>query len=230
MIPQAQLRFTPYAWAKLECIRDLGDTEVGGFGIASDDDPMCIVDIALIKQQCTGSTVEFDDIGVADYFDDCIDAELHPEQFGRVWIHTHPYGCHKPSMTDEKTFEKCFGGCDWAVMYILSKDGTDYCALQYNKIPSHRVELRRAVIDFSIPFQQSEYAMWKEEYDEMVTKKVIVPTVKIDKKDKWVGGQSMFGRFCKDRIAEDIHYGMTEDELETISYDWLEQEMIKGKA
>jgi hypothetical protein len=64
----------------------------------------------------------------------------------------------------------------------------------------------------------------------MVTKKVIAPTVKVDKKDKWVGGQSMFGRFCKDRIAEDIHYGMTEDELETISYDWLEQEMIKGKA
>ncbi|TWU40156.1 hypothetical protein Q31b_35010 [Novipirellula aureliae] len=29
-----RLRFTPYAWAKLLCLRDAGPSEVGGFGIS----------------------------------------------------------------------------------------------------------------------------------------------------------------------------------------------------
>ena len=36
------LRFTPYAWAKLVFLRDLGPAEVGGFGISADDDLLLI--------------------------------------------------------------------------------------------------------------------------------------------------------------------------------------------
>ena len=68
--PVARLRFTAYAWAKLEYLRDLGSTEVGGFGIANAGDPLLITDICLIKQTCSGASVEFDDVDVADFFDE----------------------------------------------------------------------------------------------------------------------------------------------------------------
>jgi hypothetical protein len=61
-----KLRFTPYAWAKLRFLRDVGDTEVGGFGISHVDDLLLIEDFQLVKQTCTPVTVEFDDIAVAD--------------------------------------------------------------------------------------------------------------------------------------------------------------------
>src|SRR5687768_13983314 len=84
------LRLTPYAWAKLLHLRDLGNTEVGGFGISARDDLLLIEDICLIKQFCSEVTVRFDDEAVADHFDQQVDAGLPPERFARVWVHTHP--------------------------------------------------------------------------------------------------------------------------------------------
>ena len=55
------LRFTPYAWSKLLYMRDYGDTEVGGYGITPNEDPLLIVDFVLVKQECTGMSVELDE-------------------------------------------------------------------------------------------------------------------------------------------------------------------------
>ena len=66
---RAPLRFSPYAWAKLLYLRDLGPTEVGAFGISTVDDLLLVGDLALVRQQCTEVTVKFDDSAVADYFD-----------------------------------------------------------------------------------------------------------------------------------------------------------------
>jgi len=51
------LRFSPTAWAKLLYLRDLGETEVGGFGISAADDLLCIEDVELVRQVCTGVSV-----------------------------------------------------------------------------------------------------------------------------------------------------------------------------
>ena len=40
--PPQSLRLTPYAWAKLIYLRDLGETEVGGFGITAADDLLLV--------------------------------------------------------------------------------------------------------------------------------------------------------------------------------------------
>ncbi len=64
------LRFTPTAWAKIRTLRDLGPTEVGGFGISSPDDLLLIDDIRLVHQQCGPLSVAFDDHAVADFFDE----------------------------------------------------------------------------------------------------------------------------------------------------------------
>jgi hypothetical protein len=161
------LRLTPYAWAKLLHLRDLGETEVGGFGVAAPGDLLLVADVVLVRQQCSPVTVKFDDGAVADYFDRQVDADRTPEQFGRIWIHTHPGDCPLPSCTDEATFERCFGSADWAVMFIVARGGQTYARLRFNSGPQGEL-LLPVEIDFQEPFGASDWAAWEEEYCEAV--------------------------------------------------------------
>ena len=154
---------SPYAWAKLLFLRDLGETEVGGFGVSPADDLLAIDDIRLVQQACTAVTVKFSDPSVADYFDWCVDQGLHPEQFGRIWIHTHPGNSARPSCTDEETFARCFGNSDWAVMLIVASGGQSYARLHFRAGPGGDLELP-VEIDFDMPFGASAHTAWQEEY------------------------------------------------------------------
>ncbi len=162
------LRFSPTAWAKLLFLRDYGDTEVGGFGVASSSDLLFIDDVQLVRQHCTYSNVDFEDESVADYFDQQVDAGGQPAQFARIWIHTHPGNCPQPSRIDEDTFDRVFGQADWAVMFILARGGRTYARIRYNRGPSAEIELRTQV-DFSHPFEASDELAWEVEYHENVS-------------------------------------------------------------
>ncbi|MEQ8637429.1 MAG: hypothetical protein RIC33_21435 [Gimesia maris] len=167
------LRFSPYAWAKLIYLRDLGPTEVGGFGITEPDDPRFVTDIVLIKQICTDVTVAFDDAAVADFFDDQIDVGRHPENFGRIWIHTHPGKSACPSQVDVETFARVFGNCDWAVMFILARNGATYAEL---KRPGRsKAEKLSVGIDFKPEFAASDQSAWETEYLECVQEAPLTP-------------------------------------------------------
>ena len=161
------LRFTPTAWAKLLYLRDAGPTEVGGFGISADGDPLLVEDVRLVTQSCTATTIAFDDAAVADHFDVCVDAGLAPEQFARIWIHTHPGNSARPSGTDERTFARVFGGCDWAVMAILAKGGARYARLRFNAGPGGEL-IVPVEIDFSPSFFGANPIAWSEEYERCV--------------------------------------------------------------
>ena len=161
------LRFTPAAWAKLLFLRDAGQTEIGGFGIAAGDDPLLIGDVALIRQRCSVATVEFDDEAVADYFDRQVDAGRKPEQFARVWIHTHPGDSAAPSETDEESFARVFGRCGWSVMFILARGGRSYARLQYQSGPAAAVRIP-VEVDFTAEFPASDQAGWQQQYGECV--------------------------------------------------------------
>ena len=87
-------------------LRDLGDTEVGAFGVSAADDLLLVEDVCLIGQLCSAVTVRFFDESVADHFDRQVDAGLAPERFARIWIHTHPGNGASPSGTDEETFSE----------------------------------------------------------------------------------------------------------------------------
>ena len=166
-----KLKFTPTAWAKLLFLRDVGDTEVGGFGIcpSSTDNPILVEDIELVEQQCTWATVSFDDNSVADLFDDQVTKGLKPDQFARVWIHTHPGNSAHPSLTDEETFERVFGSVDWAVMFILACGGECYARLRHS-IDGHTVEeLLDVEVDYTVPFQAPDFDEWEAEYLANVT-------------------------------------------------------------
>lgn len=161
------LKFTPTAWAKLRFLRDLGPTEIGGFGVSHPDDLLRVEDIVLVKQSCSVVTVAFHDDAVADYFDRMVDQGLQPAQFARIWLHSHPGSCPQPSAVDEATFARVFGRNDWSIMGIVARNDATYARLRYRVGPGGSWEIPVRV-DFSSPFSGSDRDAWHEEYSACV--------------------------------------------------------------
>lgn len=148
-------------------LRDRGQTEIGAFGISHHDDPLNIRDLAVLKQVCTPVSVAFDDSAVADFFDECVDEGGKPEHFARIWLHTHPGNSPLPSPTDEETFARVFGRCDWAVMFILAAGGEMYARLRFSAGPGAQVHLK-TVVDFEHRFPAADFNRWNDEYQQNV--------------------------------------------------------------
>lgn len=161
------LRFSPTAWAKLLFFRDRGDTEIGGFGVTAPDDLLFVEQFITVPQTTTCVHVAFDDEAVADYFDQQVDEGRQPQQFARIWLHSHPGDCPLPSAVDEETLLRCFGQCDWSVMYIIARDGSTYCRLRFNSGPGGEVEIPVRV-DYGKPFDASDFAGWENEYQQHI--------------------------------------------------------------
>lgn len=157
------LRFSPTAWAKLVFLRDMTDNEVGGFGITEADDLLFVTDIALVKQKVTSVTVSFNDDAVANFFEDQVEAGRKPEQFARIWLHTHPGDSPQPSCTDESTFQRVFGSCDWSVMAIVAQQGSTYARLRFNAGPGGETKIP-VCVDYSHEFDASSFEAWKQQY------------------------------------------------------------------
>ena len=105
----------------------------------------------------------FDDAGVADHFDRQVDAGRSPEEFARIWLHTHPGHSPEPSPTDEQTFARVFGSCDWAVMGILARGGASYARLRFTAGPGGSIRIA-VEVEFSVPFAASDEENWRAEY------------------------------------------------------------------
>jgi hypothetical protein len=144
-------------------LRDTGDTEVGGFAVAPADELLYVENVRLVRQSCSWASVAFEDESVADFFDTQVDAGRRPEQFARIWVHTHPGDCPQPSITDEETFDRVFGRSDWAVMFILARNGRSYARLRFNVGPRADVEIP-VTIDYSRPFCGCDLEAWEQEY------------------------------------------------------------------
>ena len=171
--PAPPLRLTPYAWSKLLFLRDAGPTEIGGFGISAESNLLLIEDFRLVKQRCSVATVRFDDESIADFFDEQVDRGLSPERFGRIWVHTHPGSSPLPSVTDEETFARCFGGADWTLMLILACGGRTYARLRFGVGPKASVILP-IEIDFGAAAPAMDQAAWEQEYQHNVSADVIL--------------------------------------------------------
>jgi len=143
--PEKQLVFAPLAWLKLLYFLHAGNTEVGGFGLSSPDDPLYVQDLLTVTQSVTAVHVAFEDEAVADHFDRCLDQGVQPARCGRIWCHTHPGTSPQPSIVDEETFSRVFGACDWAIMFILSRSQRTYARLSFGAGPGGQMELGVAV-------------------------------------------------------------------------------------
>jgi hypothetical protein len=163
-----RLTFSPLAWLKLQFLCHAGPTEVAAFGLSSKADPLYLDDVLVVKQRATSVSVAFDDGAVADLFDRMLDAGIPPARFGRVWLHTHPGVSVEPSGTDEATFARVFGACDWAVMAILGRTGRVSARLTFPAGPGGSQELAAAVDWFSWPTAaerlERERPSWELDY------------------------------------------------------------------
>ena len=172
--PIRKLRLTPYAWLKWQFMCHRGATEVAGFGLSAAHDPLYLEDILVIGQHASPATVAFEDVAVADLFDEMVDQGVPPNRFARVWLHSHPGSSVTPSAVDEATFARVFGACDWAVMGILSRAGNTYARLQNNVGPGCSQELP-VVVDWQSWPQYLAHASfdshamkWLQEYEQHV--------------------------------------------------------------
>jgi len=162
-IEQLALRFSPTAWAKLVHFRDKSDNEVGGFAITDPDDLLFVREFVTVKQEVTPVSVKFDDESVANFFEDQVDLGRKPEQFARVWLHSHPGDSPEPSVIDEDTFERVFGNCQWAVLFVVAQYNKSYAKLRFNVGPGGQV-LIPTEIDYGQEFGSSDHELWDTEY------------------------------------------------------------------
>jgi len=158
------LRFSPTAWAKLLYFRDKSDNEIGGFGITAPDDLLFVTEFITVKQEVTCVTVKFDDESVSRFFDEQVDLGKKPEQFARIWLHSHPGDSPEPSATDEETFKRVFGACQWAMMCIVAQDNSTYARLSFNTGPGGQI-LIPTEVDYSRDFGPSDHGAWDFEYE-----------------------------------------------------------------
>jgi proteasome lid subunit RPN8/RPN11 len=158
------LRFSPTAWAKLLYFRDKSQNEVGGFGVTAPDDLLLIQDFLTVKQEVTCVSVRFDDEAVSEFFDEQVDLGRKPEQFARIWLHSHPGDSPDPSATDEETFKRVFGGCQWAAMVVVAQDNSTYARLSFHIGPGGQI-LIPTEVDFSRDFGGTDHSAWDAEYE-----------------------------------------------------------------
>ncbi|MFQ5491855.1 MAG: hypothetical protein ACE5GE_14145 [Phycisphaerae bacterium] len=149
---------------KLQFLCHLGETEIGGFGVMPDPTELLVTEFGTVKQQCTLVGVSFDDQAVADYFEQMVDRDLKPDQFARCWLHTHPGDSPEPSGLDEDTFDRVFGRCDWAIMFILARGGVTYCRLRFNAGPGAEL-LLPVRVRWDLPFGEVDQDQWRAEYE-----------------------------------------------------------------
>ena len=112
-----------------------------------------------------------------------LSSEEGPEQFARIWLHTHPGDSAEPSGIDEETFDRVFGRCDWAIMFILARGGQTYCRLRMTA--RHRrsqtvgscqpISMSMTIpvaVDYeslAAPELQLPFDLWLDEYESAVT-------------------------------------------------------------
>ena len=190
--PFPSVRLTPYAWAKLRYLRDAGPTEIGGFGVTAPGEPLLIEEVTLVSQTCDWASVQLEDDAVADYFDRQVERGRRPEEFGRVWIHTHPGSCPRPSATDEATFMRVFGRCEWAVMLIVAVGGASFARLGFGVGPGGSWEIP-VEVDYDIPFPAADHEAWQAEYEQAVRQ----APEEVDWEERW----TLKGGACDELFA-----------------------------
>jgi len=217
------VRFTPTAWAKLVYMRDAGDTEISAFGLAETDDPLLITDLVLPKQECTGGSTEIEGESILEYMDTCASLGMEPDHYLRIWLHTHPGNCARPSATDEETFGSIFGSAPWAIMVIVANGGDEYCHCQYGQGIGGRIETTLE-IDFFSQFSAPNREAWKTEYDARVSRKVWTTGKKTWEQEKlpssWNDGNRQNAELGGKDSSKWDYWNWTDDDDETESLMW----------
>lgn len=167
------LRFTQYAWRKLIWMRDRQKKEVAGWAVTDPDDNLLVRDIAILPQIVTYATFDFDKQGMSDYTVRRVREGMQPNQFLRVWIHTHPGESAEPSTKDLETFRRDLAEYEWQVMFIIGETGKYTCTM--------RLRLENGLVaETALPVEMhmdpAHVEEWEKEFKENV-KNYVAPVV-----------------------------------------------------
>ena len=159
--------FTPYAYAKMIYMRDKQANEVSCMAITPNTLNI-IEELYFPRQEVQSAYVDIDEDGLALMCDELAQKGLQPEQFMRIWIHTHPKSMGAtPSGRDRQCMEESFSTPDWAIMMIFSQNGESFAELRMNK-PFLMTQKLDIFVDYSSPFPASNKAEWDKEYEKNV--------------------------------------------------------------
>ena len=164
-----KLVFSPKAWVKILYMRDRGKTEVSGFGISSEDDPLHIIDFKLLPQLNWPTFTEFDDKASPAYLEDMYHAGFQPNRCFRVWIHTHPGMTASPSGHDHDTFERTTEMASWGVMCIVADRAYAKLIVNADGLSGTReLTVTPSMTGVFEGVTEEDYVAWEAEYCECV--------------------------------------------------------------
>lgn len=175
-LAEPSLRFSPTAWAKLLCWRDMQPCQVGAWGTSLGIAPLFVDDVHLTRQVSSplGVTIEHpcgtsgdDPSVVGDPFPPSATARV-PPPLRRIWIQLQVESSSQPSAADERTFRQALGDVEWGVLCILSRHDVPYARLQFFGSPGGTC-LLQVGLQFGRPFAGTDYAAWENEYLTNVT-------------------------------------------------------------
>jgi len=127
-----EIKITPAVYWHLQWLCRRTPCEVSAMGILSaQGEEIKIVDLVVVRQEVSPVHVNLDMNWWADYQVKLYEEGIEPWQ-GSCWLHTHPEGLDGPSRTDEETMEQSFGGWNFAMMLILTKDGQFYARVDFD--------------------------------------------------------------------------------------------------
>lgn len=159
------MNISPYAYQKMMYfIRK--PVEVAGFAILSED-LKTIIDYELLYQESGVASFEFNREKMSDYIEKMSD-RYSPAQCFRVFVHTHPGDCPKPSGTDWETFNSLMSSYPWFGMLIFAKDQSYYFYLKLTQGPGLETEVDLD-IDWGISCQPVDFEHLENEYKEKVS-------------------------------------------------------------
>lgn len=202
-----ELKFTVYAWAKIEYWLTQS-TEISGFAVSAPDDPLLIVDLIVPAQECTLVSTEIDGDSLAELMESGVTTN--------IWIHTHPNMSAQPSGQDEKTWMDEIGCQSWAIMAIVSQTGDAYARLRVQHGPVAATQELSIVVDWSAACPAIDPAMWESELADCVSEPTPVLPSCGKKRDKYAS-QSIY---IADREARRAGYRDIQDYADAFGMTW----------
>jgi len=166
--------FSPAAYQKVLYFLKK-NVEVGGFCIT---DGNIVTDFVVLKQESSSATFEFDKEGMEEYLNEMIKAGYSPNECFRVYLHTHPGNCPKPSGTDWDQFKELSEKYPWFAMLIIAKDHSKYGYIKLNQGPGVECEIDWDV-DWEIPCEVVDFDELEATFKEKVEEKKW--------KNNWIG-------------------------------------------
>jgi hypothetical protein len=176
------------AYYKMVYLANRFPTECGGWGVADDPDaPLRINSIQLTEQRASAASIKFDAADINRWKDEKVAEGKDFEQFGRVWVHTHPGNTVHPSSDDVESFESIVRHQvstnelaaailpaseipnlpePWAIMVIVGTQGALHAEIGF----IWHGEFMRHIIQISSKWDDTTTTGWDAAYEANVSK------------------------------------------------------------